>query len=157
LREVKAPTLLRQTANRWRKVVSPTRRPHFVPRFLYFFLKIPDTHFSLVCWIVSDICGTDCLIYTTFCELVLLVIKLHLLAEYCQGRGKFLFTTQSTLITTKYLLTLNKPQAGNFPVKAQFQVRISTLCEFPKFRNCPVEHFATRYIRPRFNDLSIGF
>jgi hypothetical protein len=32
------------------------------------------------------------------------------------ARGKFSFTTQSTLITTKYLLTLNKPQAGNFPI-----------------------------------------
>jgi hypothetical protein len=27
------------------KVVSPTRQPHFTPRFLYFILKIPGTHF----------------------------------------------------------------------------------------------------------------
>jgi hypothetical protein len=27
------------------KVVSPTRLPHFTPRFLHFFLKIPGTHF----------------------------------------------------------------------------------------------------------------
>jgi hypothetical protein len=27
------------------KVVSPTRQPHFTPRFFYFFLKIPGTHF----------------------------------------------------------------------------------------------------------------
>jgi hypothetical protein len=33
------PILLRQTANRRRKVVSPTRRPHFTPRFPFFFFK----------------------------------------------------------------------------------------------------------------------
>jgi hypothetical protein len=27
------------------KVVSPTRRPHFTPRFLFFLFKISGTHF----------------------------------------------------------------------------------------------------------------
>jgi hypothetical protein len=34
--KVKAPTLLRQTANRWRQGCEPYARPHFTPRFLYF-------------------------------------------------------------------------------------------------------------------------
>jgi hypothetical protein len=37
LREVKAPILLRQTANRWRQGVRSTRQPHFTPRFLFIF------------------------------------------------------------------------------------------------------------------------
>jgi hypothetical protein len=44
LREVKAPTLLRQTANRWRQGCQP-----YAPAALYLqvslFLKIPGTHF----------------------------------------------------------------------------------------------------------------
>jgi hypothetical protein len=43
LREVKAPTLLRHTANRWRKSCQP-----YAPAALYpqvsLFLKIPGTH-----------------------------------------------------------------------------------------------------------------
>jgi hypothetical protein len=35
LQEVKAHTLLRQTANRCGKVVSPTCRPHFTSRVLF--------------------------------------------------------------------------------------------------------------------------
>jgi hypothetical protein len=44
LQEVKAPTLLRQTANRWRQGCQP-----YAPAALYpqvsLFLKIPGTHF----------------------------------------------------------------------------------------------------------------
>jgi hypothetical protein len=36
LQDVKSPTLLRQTLIDGGKVVSPTRRPHFTPRYLYF-------------------------------------------------------------------------------------------------------------------------
>jgi hypothetical protein len=40
LREVKAPTLLRQTVNNGGKVVSPNRRPHFTPGFFIRFLVL---------------------------------------------------------------------------------------------------------------------
>jgi hypothetical protein len=45
LREVKAPTLLRQKANKWRQGCQPTRQPHFTPRFLYLFLNTTEFSF----------------------------------------------------------------------------------------------------------------
>jgi hypothetical protein len=43
LREVKSPTLLRQTANRWRQGCQPYASAALYPQ-VYFF-KIPGTHF----------------------------------------------------------------------------------------------------------------
>jgi hypothetical protein len=44
LREVKAPTLLRQTANRWRQGCQPYAPAALYPQ-VYLFLKIPGTYF----------------------------------------------------------------------------------------------------------------
>jgi hypothetical protein len=45
LREVKGPTLLRQTANRWRQGCQPYAPAALYPQVYFYFLKIPGTHF----------------------------------------------------------------------------------------------------------------
>jgi hypothetical protein len=45
LREIKAPTLLRQTATRWRQGCQPYAPAALYPQVSLFFFKIPGTHF----------------------------------------------------------------------------------------------------------------
>jgi hypothetical protein len=56
LREVKAPTLLRQTVNRWRQGCQPYARPHFSPKFRsyqFFFSSETTDYTKTVPWIYS--------------------------------------------------------------------------------------------------------